>query len=86
MYTKETIRVVSTSMFPGIPTMAGIPKQEPAPMNTRSPPARMLGAIRGRVTSHRALRGDAPAIREASSRVGSIFSMAREMVMKAKGE
>ena len=43
----------------------------------------MLGAIIGRVMVHRVFKGLAPEILEASSREGSIFSMAREMVMKA---
>ena len=86
IYTKVTIRVVITSMLPGIPTMAGIPKQEPAAMNTRRPPARILGAVRGRVTSMRVRSGLAPLMRAASSSVGSIFSIAREMVINAKGE
>ena len=55
-------------------------------MNTSRPPATMEGIIRGSVTSFSVRRGDEPEIRAASSRVGSIFSMAREMVMKAKGE
>lgn len=55
-------------------------------MNTSRPPARILGAVRGRVTSIRVRSGPAPLMRAASSRVGSIFSMAREMVIKAKGE
>ena len=80
------MRVVRTSMLPGMPTIAGIPKAEPAPMKTKRPPARILGAMSGSVTSHRTRSGEAPETREASSSVGSIFSMAREMVIKAKGE
>ena len=37
----------------------------------------------GRVTVNSVFSGDAPDTRLASSRVGSIFSMAREMVMNA---
>jgi hypothetical protein len=43
----------------------------------------MLGAIIGRVTVNRVLMGDAPEMRAASSREGSIFSIALEMVIKA---
>jgi hypothetical protein len=43
----------------------------------------MLGAIIGRVMVQRVLRGLAPEILEASSREGSIFSIALEMVIKA---
>ena len=78
--------MVNTSMLPGIPTMEGIPKQEPAAINTKRPPAKMEGAIKGRVTSIKVRMGEAPETRAASSKVGSIFSIAREMVMKAKGE
>ena len=46
----------------------------------------MEGAIKGRVTSIKVRMGEAPETRAASSKVGSIFSIAREMVMKAKGE
>ena len=66
--------------------MAGIPKQEPAAMKTNRPPAKILGAIKGKVTSTKVRRGEAPETRAASSSVGSIFSIAREMVIKAKGE
>ena len=86
IYRNVTIRVVITSILPGMPTIAGMPKQEAAAMNTSRPPATMDGIIRGRVTSHSVFSGEDPEIRAASSRVGSIFSMAREMVMKAKGE
>ena len=43
----------------------------------------MLGSISGSVTVIRVLKGEAPEIREASSRDGSIFSMALEMVINA---
>ena len=66
--------------------MAGIPKQEPAAINTNTPPAKILGAIKGKVTSRNVLSGEAPEIRAASSNVGSIFSIAREIVIKANGE
>ena len=55
-------------------------------MNTKRPPAKMEGAIKGKVTSSRVRSGEAPDTRAASSKVGSIFSIAREMVMNAKGE
>ena len=55
-------------------------------MKTNRPPAKILGAIKGKVTSTRVRRGEAPETRAASSSVGSIFSIAREMVIKAKGE
>ena len=55
-------------------------------MNTSRPPATMEGIIRGNVTSHRVFKGEEPEMRAASSRVGSIFSIAREIVMNAKGE
>ena len=55
-------------------------------MNTRRPPARMEGAIRGNVTSIRVRNGEEPETLAASSSVGSIFSIAREIVIKANGE
>ena len=55
-------------------------------MNTKRPPAKMEGAIKGRVTSRTVRKGEAPDTRAASSKVGSIFSIAREIVIKAKGE
>ena len=54
-----------------------------AATKTSSAPAIRLGVIMGRVTRNTVSRGDAPEMRLASSRLGSIFSMAREMVMKA---
>ena len=80
------MRVVSTSIFAGMPTMEGMPKQEPAAMKTSRPPAKILGNIKGKVTSQSVRSGEAPEIRAASSRVGSIFSNALEIVIKAKGE
>ncbi len=41
------------------------------------------GVIMGNVTRATVVSGDAPDTRDASSREGSIFSIAREMVMKA---
>ena len=72
-------------MLAGIPMMEGVPNAEATPMNTSTPPARILGYIRGIVTFHKVRSGEAPDIREASSSVGSIFSMAREIVIKANG-
>ena len=54
-------------------------------MNTRMPPAKMLGYISGIVTFQSVRSGEAPDTREASSSVGSIFSIAREIVIKANG-
>ena len=54
-----------------------------AQTNTSNAPAMRLGVIMGRVTVNTVFRGDAPETRAASSREGSIFSMAREMVMNA---
>lgn len=42
-----------------------------------------LGVIMGSVMVATVLSGEAPLMRAASSSEGSIFSMAREMVMKA---
>jgi len=52
-------------------------------MNTKRPAAIIDGSIIGNVTVITVLRGDAPEILEASSRDGSIFSSAREIVIKA---
>ena len=51
--------------------------------NTSSAPAMSEGIIMGRVMVNRVLRGDPPLMRLASSKEGSIFSMARLMVIKA---
>ena len=52
-------------------------------MNTSSAPEMSEGIISGRVTVATVLKGEAPEMWLASSREGSIFSMARLMVMKA---
>ena len=51
--------------------------------NTSSAPEISDGSIIGSVTVNTVLRGEAPLTRLASSRDGSIFSMARLMVIKA---
>ena len=50
---------------------------------TSSAPEMSDGSIIGSVTVNTVLSGDAPLMRLASSSEGSIFSMARLMVMKA---
>ena len=51
--------------------------------NTSSAPAIRLGVIMGSVMVNTVRSGDAPDTRAASSREGSIFSMARDRVMNA---
>ena len=52
-------------------------------MNTSRAPAISEGVVMGRVTFSTVIMGEAPEMRLASSSEGSIFSMAREMVMNA---
>ena len=65
--------------------MAGIPNAEAAAIKTNSAAAIMLGIIIGTVIVRKMCSGLAPDIRAASSSDGSIFSIAREIVINAYG-
>jgi len=51
----------------------GVPKSEKASMNTKSEPAKIVGAIRGKVRVTAFLNGLHPRLSEASMREASTF-------------